>query len=249
MRNTAATLEYLRREVGNPHQSWYRLCLGLQRVARDLPPRDASAQQAWDRARVKHPLTPSSNFSLVPLGAMIFYRSAPTSTSGAGHVTGFAGVRNGTPSCYTNDVAGSGKVSLSPVLWFLSHWGQTLLGWTEDCNGVHYIDPIHPAATGPQPPNTVSLKAVVRAAKADPGKPGQGVVPGSGDDVRRVENALVAKGLLARELVDGHYGTGTVDAYTKWQRRLGYTGKDADGIPGQVSLRRLAEGQPWRVIG
>lgn len=29
------------------------------------------------------------------------------------------------------------------------------------------------------------------------------------------------------------------EAYSKWQKRLGYKGEDANGIPGQISLRKL----------
>ncbi|MFF9592829.1 hypothetical protein ACF1FX_27080 [Streptomyces sp. NPDC014646] len=59
---------------------------------------------------------------------------------------------------------------------------------------------------------------------------------------RLVEAALAAEGLLARRYVDGHFGSATVTAYAKWQRSKaggGYTGRDADGVPGKTSLARL----------
>jgi hypothetical protein len=40
---------------------------------------------------------------------------------------------------------------------------------------------------------------------------------------------------------DGSFGSTTVAAYAKWQRHLGYTGTDANGIPGSRSLTRLGE--------
>lgn len=37
----------------------------------------------------------------------------------------------------------------------------------------------------------------------------------------------------------GIFGPRTKAAYSKWQKKLGYTGKDADGVPGLTSLRKL----------
>ena len=53
---------------------------------------------------------------------------------------------------------------------------------------------------------------------------------------------------LAKAYLDGHYGTTTIAAYAKWQRHLGYTGKDADGIPGRASLTRLGDRYGFTVV-
>lgn len=83
---------------------------------------------------------------------------------------------------------------------------------------------------------TVDLSRLVAAAKADPPKAG---TPVSYYGVKTVEAALVAEGLLERSLADGHFGTATISAYAGWQRRCGYSGSAADGIPGKDSLTRL----------
>ncbi|MDT9688202.1 N-acetylmuramoyl-L-alanine amidase [Streptomyces sp. P9(2023)] len=88
---------------------------------------------------------------------------------------------------------------------------------------------------GPKP--SVDLSKLVAAAKADPPKRG---TPVSYYGTKTVESALVAEGLLARDVADGHYGTATVRAYAAWQRKCGYKGADADGIPGPESLKKLA---------
>jgi len=242
MRSTPETLAWLRNQCTSPSQSWYRLCLALVRTARGVDPMYASALQAWNGATDKHPLTTSANWSKVPVGAPIFYRS-----STYGHIVTFAGVTSAGPLCYTNDVAGPGKVSMVSPLWFVSHWRQPILGWTGDLNGVK-LNLTAPKPIKPQPANTVSLSDAIKAAKLDPSRPGQTHTAGSGSDVLLIEKALASKNLLSTAHVDGHYGTTTIDAYKKWQRRLGFVGKDADGIPGKVSLQRLADGQPWRVI-
>lgn len=89
----------------------------------------------------------------------------------------------------------------------------------------------------------VDMELVLLAAQVDPPKPDTGLTPGASGHVREVEAALNAKGLLASGAVDGHFGTSTVSAYAAWQRSLGYSGLDANGIPGPTSLTRLGEGR------
>ncbi|MFB7512402.1 peptidoglycan-binding protein [Streptomyces sp. NPDC056144] len=83
----------------------------------------------------------------------------------------------------------------------------------------------------------VRLSRVVAAARLDPTGP-QGSAAHRAD-VLPVERALVAEGLLAAPWADGSFGTRTKAAYAAWQRRCGFTGPDADGVPGEGTLRRL----------
>jgi len=84
----------------------------------------------------------------------------------------------------------------------------------------------------------VDLSQLVAAARTNPKASGQPVTYAG---VRTVEAALVDQGLLSKRYADGHYGTTTVDAYSRWQRHLGYRGTDADGIPGKTSLVQLGK--------
>lgn len=90
---------------------------------------------------------------------------------------------------------------------------------------------------------TVDMEMVLLACQVDPPKPDTGLTPGCETHVRAVEQALQAKGLLAAGSVDGHYGTATLDAYAAWQRSLGYSGIDANGVPGRTSLTQLGSGR------
>ncbi|MET8982151.1 N-acetylmuramoyl-L-alanine amidase [Streptomyces sp. NPDC004539] len=114
-------------------------------------------------------------------------------------------------------------------------------GYATDCPGgplyawVKKGAPRPSAPTGPTRP-IVDLSRLVSAARTDPAKTG---TPVSYAGVRTVEDALVKEGLLAPALSDGHFGTATVTAYAAWQRRLGYKGAAADGIPGEASLTQL----------
>ncbi|MGW5673929.1 N-acetylmuramoyl-L-alanine amidase [Streptomyces sp. NPDC003860] len=91
--------------------------------------------------------------------------------------------------------------------------------------------------TKPAPP-VVDLSLLMAAARRDPLKPG---TPVSYAGARIVESALAAERLLDWSLVDGHFGSSTVTAYARWQRRCGYTGAAADGIPGAKSLALLGK--------
>ncbi len=87
--------------------------------------------------------------------------------------------------------------------------------------------------------SVISLSAVIKAAKADPKRKQGGTTPGCGDDVRGVEALLVKAGLLNKKWLDESFGSMSVSAYRQWQIRCGYRGKDADGIPGETSLKKL----------
>jgi hypothetical protein len=94
---------------------------------------------------------------------------------------------------------------------------------------------------------SVSLSNVIDAAKLDP--PAALGTTSHPDEVRIVEAALMAEGLLSPAFAkDGSYGTVTVTAYSQWQRQQGFTGKDADGIPGRQTLKALGGRHGFQVI-
>ncbi|MQA77361.1 MAG: hypothetical protein GEV10_02580 [Streptosporangiales bacterium] len=85
----------------------------------------------------------------------------------------------------------------------------------------------------------VDMQAVLMAAQIDPQRPDQAVTPGSKGGVTLVEQALHDEGLLDEKWVDGSFGTSTVAAYRAYQESLGYSGLDANGLPGVTSLKEL----------
>ncbi|MEU9893812.1 peptidoglycan-binding domain-containing protein [Streptomyces phaeochromogenes] len=97
-----------------------------------------------------------------------------------------------------------------------------------------------PGAGGPTPSKpVVDLSNVIAAARRDPGLPQGGKTHKA--DVLVVEKALVAEGLLPAQWADGSFGSRTVEAYASLQRRYGFSGTDANGIPGQTTLKRLGK--------
>ena len=90
----------------------------------------------------------------------------------------------------------------------------------------------------------VDLSEVILAAKRDPKRPQGETTKSARNSVKIVEGCLMEKGLLPEKYgEDSAFGSTTVDAYAKWQRSLGYSGDDANGVPGRDSLNRLVE--PW----
>lgn len=90
---------------------------------------------------------------------------------------------------------------------------------------------------------SMNMEAVMKAAQWDPVKVDEALTPGAGPSVKLVETALNKEGLLGASYVDGHFGTRTVTAYAAWQRRLGYSGIAASGLPGKTSLTELGDGR------
>ncbi|WTW96613.1 CHAP domain-containing protein [Streptomycetaceae bacterium NBC_01309] len=111
--------------------------------------------------------------------------------------------------------------------------------------GIVSADPGWARPVPPPAVRSVSLRALINSARADP--PRAGNATSNFADVVIVEQALVAEGLLAAARADGHYGTDTIRAYAAWQRRCNFTGDDADGIPGHSSLTDLGEAHGFEV--
>lgn len=146
----------------------------------------------------------------------------------------------GAPTGFVRDT-----VSLDTWLKMGGHYGHNQVP------GNSHVDPGPMPdlfASKPTPATTtkVSLAHVVAAAKKDPAA-AQGHATYKAE-VLVVERALKAEGLLAAAYVDGSFGSLTVNAYARWQRRLGYSGTAADGIPGMTSLKKLGDKHGFSVV-
>lgn len=104
--------------------------------------------------------------------------------------------------------------------------------------------PVPPAPAG----LAVSVAVVLKASLADP-KSTTGVpTAGAKEMVKVVEDALVAEKLLDAKYADGLFGSKTVEAYKKYQLKIGLKGSDADGTPGLFSLTKLGAAHKFTVI-
>lgn len=60
----------------------------------------------------------------------------------------------------------------------------------------------------------------------------------TGAQVRQVQQLLVNQGCDPQG-VDGDWGDHTTAAYSEWQKKCGFSGSDADGVPGATTMRKL----------
>ncbi|MFI6325047.1 peptidoglycan-binding protein [Nonomuraea sp. NPDC050556] len=102
-------------------------------------------------------------------------------------------------------------------------------------------------AAGAKALPSVNMEATVKAAQIDPRRADTTLTPGAKASVLLVEQALRDRRLLDAKWVDGYFGTTTVDAYAKYQKSLGLSGLDANGLPGKTSLTGLGAGR-FKVI-
>ncbi|MGN6610418.1 MAG: peptidoglycan-binding domain-containing protein [Angustibacter sp.] len=98
-----------------------------------------------------------------------------------------------------------------------------------------------PAAASDLP--AVNMEAAVKAAQIDPRRADDTLTQGAKASVLAVEQALQARHLLDAGWVDGYFGSKTVEAYAKYQQSLGFSGLDANGLPGKTSLTALGSGR------
>lgn len=125
------------------------------------------------------------------------------------------------------------------------NWDSILLKVTERLGRTTTPTPL-PVPVKP----TVDLSRLRAAAETNPSMAG---TPVTYSGVRIVEAALINEGLLSKTYGDGHYGTTTIRAYSKWQLKL-YPGAStkpggaADGIPGKDSLVKLGKKHGFIVV-
>jgi peptidoglycan hydrolase-like protein with peptidoglycan-binding domain len=101
-----------------------------------------------------------------------------------------------------------------------------------------------PPAEGSAARPAINMTKLLIAAQLDQYRPGNRHTRGAAKSVKRVQRQLRRRGI--RVAVDGNFGAQTMNGYAAWQRRLGYSGLAANGMPGETSLKRLA-GRRFRV--
>jgi len=117
---------------------------------------------------------------------------------------------------------------------------KAVLELNAELSGVKPKPAVKPPKAEPVALFNVSFTQVYHAALEVDGEVGTG--PGnSKDDVLLVQKAL--KKLVGLDYTSGPgiFGAKTKTAYKKYQKTLGYTGLDADGVPGPDSLVKLGK--------
>lgn len=152
-----------------------------------------------------------SSGSAVPRGVPVYWTGG---SRGAGHIA----ISVGGGYCLSTDWKRAGKIDYAKIDDITRAWNLDFRGYTWEVNGRQVWAPPAPIGT-------------VRLSNLKPGKRNK--------DVLQLKKRLHAKGYKGFILKSDKFGAGTRAAYRKYQQHLGYSGSDADGIPGKSSLRKL----------
>ncbi len=134
IRTPAQAVAYAKTEASKPAQAkWHAMCLMFVRSCYGVAAYYATARKAWEGAKHRHATT---NASSIPPGVPVFWRT--------GTVNWHVAISIGDGYCYSTDIGGKGKVGRIGINDLSKRWGATLLGWTEDLNGVRVYTPPKP---------------------------------------------------------------------------------------------------------
>ena len=219
------------------------MCLQFVRTCFGVGSRYGSASIGWRNTKYRHTSVP-------PPGVPVWWTGG---SRGFGHIA----ISVGGGYVRSTDFPGAGGVGKVAIRTLTRRWRQTYRGWSEDINGVRVWRPTAvrtgragraaPTAAAPAARARVRVKPLLDASViASYARSGRGAPGKSG--------VLIVQAALAREITGysnasgpGYFGPKTRKAYATWQRALGYTGSDADGIPGYGSLSRLGAKYGFRV--
>jgi hypothetical protein len=200
------------------------MCLKFVRTCYNVPPQYATAAIAWSKTKYRHGGTP-------PKGVPVWWTGG---SRGFGHVA----ISAGGGFVISTDSGGRGRVGRTSIAHITRAWGQTYRGWTEDINKVRVYRPTAASRARKTVRPVIDVSAVASMFRR-----------------RQKHNAvlLIQRALAAEVGLDFSSGPGvpgprTKAAYQKWQRKLGFRGADADGVPGYTSLQRLGARHGFGVV-
>lgn len=185
-------------------------CLKTIRQAYNVQSKYPTASSSWVAADHKHFASRGTD---VPRGAPVWWTGG---SSGAGHIA----ISCGGGVCISTDWKEPGRLAYARIDDITVLWNLNFKGWTREVNDVVVWMPPQPAT-----------RPVVHLHSLKPGK--------RSDDVLKVKKRLKEKGYRGFLTKSNKYGKGVQKAYATYQRRLGYSGADANGIPGTTSLKKL----------
>lgn len=126
------------------------MCLKMVRTCYDVGAKSLDAAGAWTAAEHKHKTSKATD---IPAGAPVFW------TGGSEH-HGHIAISTGAGWCWSTDIKRPGYFDHVPIDQIRDDWGLTLVGWTNDLNGVTVYTP----PTPPKPTKPVSRGANIDAA-------------------------------------------------------------------------------------
>jgi hypothetical protein len=205
------------------------LCLVFVRTCFGIAAKYPTATAGWNNAAKKHPTSSTAN---IPAGVPIWFRVPGLS---AGHVALYLGGGK----CRMN-VSHKGTVETVTVDWYLKFSKGTLLGWTEDINGVTVYTPPKSSAPKPAGKTVAQMAGEVIAGKHGNGHDNRrkslGVSASVYEHVRDTVNGKAATktvSQMATEVIAGKHGNG----HPARQKSLGVTNAVYAKVRAEVNRR------------
>lgn len=204
--------------------NWFRQCQVFARNCIGSPPFGGSARLAFNSIpdRHRHESFPP------PSGSLAYYGFA-------GHGTGHAVFAVDGGWVWSTDILRHGKID--KVRWDVftksNGWNLPYRGWIDWCPSGHLpIDGSTTHAKASTPGMSFRQGKKVFRAKMHHGQM-------NSDSVWNLQVALIAKGFPIPHGPTDDYGKATVAACAAFQRKQGWRGRNADGIAGPETARRL----------
>jgi hypothetical protein len=215
MRSYAQAKEFALQQHRTGSASWLNLCQMFSRQCVGAPPFGASAREAFNNTdeQFRHQSSPP------PPGSIAYYGFKDR---GAGHAV-FA-VNGG--FVWSNDILRRGRIDR--VRWdvFENRWKLPYRGWISACPAGEL-----PVQRGHEQPRYRQGKKVYRSKMR--------LEQDDSDSVWNLQVALIARGFEFENGPTGFYGNHTRRSVAAFQRRRGWTGSDADGIAGPITIDKL----------
>lgn len=155
-----APFAFAQAQHASPSKNWHDRCQEFTHDAFSVPSDGTpTAAAAWSRAKFKHPETNPLN---IPRGVPVFWVGG---SAGDGH----AAVSRGGGTVWGTDLVRDGQVDIYDIADVHARWGLTLVGWTEDIDGVRVWEPITAPEPAPKPaqvdhPNIDDARGSLRKA-------------------------------------------------------------------------------------
>lgn len=216
MRTFEQAKEFAKQQHASTGIDWYRKCQMFARQCVGAPAFGASAREAFNGIadNDKHESFPP------PAGSIAYYGFPDR---GAGHSV-FA-VAGG--FVWSTDILRRGRIDRVPWDVFVrGSWRLPYRGWISACPaGQLPVEALDSEPTYRQGRRVYRSK--MRLGQDD------------SDSVWNVQVALIARGFDFENGPSGYYGRHTLRCVAEFQRRKGWTGVNADGIAGPVTVDRL----------
>lgn len=147
--------------VNAPAKNWHSLCLQFVRTCYYIAAKEPNAKKAWENAKFKNKTT---NAKSIPAGVPVFWQTRTVNW----HVA----ISIGDGKCISTDIFRKGKPDIVSIDTLSKAWEATLLGWTEDLNGVRVYE--KPKVTTPAKPKPKLKATGVIAQEVIKGRWGNG---------------------------------------------------------------------------